>query len=44
MAEAVRGLKREKSPAVDQLVAEAYQNLSVLQLNALIGICNEHMP
>ena len=35
--EAVRALKSEKSPGVDQLVAEAYQSLGAPDLDGLVG-------
>ena len=35
--EAVRALKRKTSPGLVQLVAEAYQNLSALELDVLAG-------
>ena len=39
--EAVRALKRKKSPGVDQLVAEAYQNLGAPELDGLAGRVRE---
>ena len=35
--EAVRALKRKKSPTLDQLVAEAYQHLDAPELDGLAG-------
>ena len=39
--EAVRALKRKKSPGVDQHVAEAYQNLEAPELDGLAGRVTE---
>ena len=39
--EAVRALKSKKSPGVDQLVAEANQNLSAPELDGLAGRVTE---
>ena len=39
--EAVRALKSKKSPGVDQLVAEAYQNLVAPELDGLAGRVTE---
>ena len=39
--EAVRALKRKKSPGVDQLVAEAYQHLGAPDLDGLAGRVTE---
>ena len=39
--EAVRALKRRKSPGVDQLVAEAYQHLEAPELDGLAGRVTE---
>ena len=41
MKEAVRALKRKKSPGVDQLVGEAYQNLEAPELDGLAGRVTE---
>ena len=39
--EAVRALKRKKSPGVDQLVVEAYQHLEAPELDDLVGRITE---
>ena len=39
--EAVRALKRKKSPGVNQLVAEAYQHLGAPELDGLAGRATE---
>ena len=39
--EAVRAIKRKKSPGVDQLVAEAYQHLEAPELDGLVGSVTE---
>ena len=39
--EAVRALKRKRSPGVDQVVAEAYQHLEALELDDLAGRVTE---
>ena len=41
--EAVRALKRKKSPGVDQLVAEAYQHLEAPELDGLAGRVTEEL-
>ena len=41
MKEAVRALKEKKSPGVDQLVAEAYQQLEAPELDGLAGRVTE---
>ena len=41
ITDAVRALKRKKSPGVDQFVAEAYQNLSAPELDELAGSITE---
>ena len=42
--EAVRALKKKKSPGVDQLVAEAYQNLVAPEQDGLAGRVTEVLP
>ena len=41
LREAARALKRKKSPGVDKLVAEAYQNLEAPELDGLAGRVTE---